>query len=871
MHLVSILFFIVLVFAVNHDNFRTCQQTAFCRRAQNTKQQFVVNGIIEQTSTSITLDIRNPIENTSFEMRVNGIANGIFRSRMIHVGGGVKFDRYEPEIGLVLTEEGIKEVPIIVEKQKDGVVLINGQSELSIDFTSLIMKLKVNGLVVLVANDNQSLRFETGIKTIKGEEVDGAGEEKFAQFTDKKPHGPAGVSMGYSFPLAKKFFGIPEHATDVVLKSTGSDGYNEPYRLYNSDVFEFELDSPMTLYGSVPVIYSISQNAAGVFHNNPTETYVYVDGQNVRFVSESGVLDEFFLPGPKPINLIQEYLQLTGTAPMVPKYSLGYHQCRWNYMSQNEANEVIEKMDEASIPFDVLWLDIEHTDDKRYFTWKQNKFPTPNELIDKLKSTERRLVTIVDPHIKRDNNYYVYKEALDANYLVKRSDIEINYEGWCWPGNSVYIDFINPKAREWWVQLYSFEKYQYSSPYVMIWIDMNEPSVFNGPEVTMPKDNIHTDGNKTYEHRDVHNIYGLIYHMSTYNGLLKRTNGVDRPFVLSRSFYAGSQKFGAVWTGDTDSTWGHLKTSVAMTLNLNLVGILQSGGDVGGFFHDTEEELLIRWYQVGTFYPFFRAHAHLETKRREPYLFEGESKRRMKEAIEMKYLLIDYWYKEYFMSVRNKEPLLKPLFLMYPEDEMTYNIDNEFMAGNDIIVTGVFEKGATTVNQYVPKGIWYDWFTNIPVKNGLRTVPVTLDSIPIIVRGGSIIPLKERKRRASELMKYDPITLVIYADEKGEAEGYLYTDDGLTTKHNHVLSKVYLNSKGISCEVIENENGSSIPSSKEIIKIVVIGSVKPKFMFNGNNKVNFDKYRTKQLNEKGFVIRKPSVTMDSNWTISFSK
>ena len=874
MKILFLFILIISVTSVNHNNFRTCDQSSFCRRANSHKQHFHISRITKQTETFIQFEVKNDNEHSVFDLKISSLQNGIFRTQMRHISGGKVFERFEPEMGLTLTEEGVKEVPMkITMKDTNTVELINQNSVLLIEMKDVKITMNVNGETVLVFNENNSLRFEVGLSELNGEKVDGFDDEKWGQFTEKKRNGPTGVSVGYTFPQSKRFFGIPEHATNVILKNTNGrnkGGYDAPYRLYNTDVFEFELDSPMTLYGSVPVVYGLSEKASAVFHHNPTETYVYVENKNIRFVSEGGILDEFFFPGPKPVDLIKEYLQVTGVAPMVPKYSLAYHQCRWNYMTQEESNEVIRKMDEAKIPFDVLWLDIEHTDDKKYFTWKKSSFPNPTELIDNLKKAERRLVTIVDPHIKKQSGYYVYSEAEKNDYLTKKNDEKTNFEGWCWPGNSVYMDFINPKVREWWATLYDFNKYQYSSPYQMIWIDMNEPSVFNGPETTMPKDNIHRYKDKTYEHREVHNIYGLTYHKATFDGLMKRTNGVDRPFILSRSFFAGSQKYGAVWTGDTDSTWEHLKASVHMTMNLNLVGILQSGGDVGGFFHNPSEELMVRWYQIGSFYPFFRAHAHLETKRREPYLYEGDTGRRLKEAIELRYKLIEYFYREYYLSVVNRTPMMKPMFIDYPQDENTYDIDNQFMAGNDILVTGVFESGQTSVSLYVPEGRWYNLRTNEIVPNGKQKVKVTMDEVPVYMRGGSVVPMKERKRRSSELMKHDPITLVLYADKNGNAEGYLYADDGLTTKKDHVLSKVTMNKEGIKCVVVENENGDKINVSKEIIKIIVVGMNKPSKMNANGRNVNFDEWRTKEMNGKGFVIRKPEVSFDKEWEISFN-
>ncbi|KAK3104246.1 glucosidase II, partial [Teratosphaeriaceae sp. CCFEE 6253] len=193
------------------------------------------------------------------------------------------------------------------------------------------------------------------------------------------------------------------------------------------------------------------------------------------------------------------------------------------------------------------------------------------------------------------------------------------YEGWCWPGSSYWIDCFSPKARDWWKGLFRYDKFKGSAKNTFIWNDMNEPSVFNGPETTMPKDNIHHGG---WEHRDVHNINGLTLINATYDALLARDKDEDkhpvRPFVLTRSFFAGSQRMGAMWTGDNQAAWPHLEASIPMILSMGISGFPFAGADVGGFFGNPSKELLTRWYQAGAFYPFFRGHAHIDTRRREP-------------------------------------------------------------------------------------------------------------------------------------------------------------------------------------------------------------------------------------------------------------
>ena len=244
-------------------------------------------------------------------------------------------------------------------------------------------------------------------------------------------------------------------------------------------------------------------------------------------------------------------LSSTGTphSPEDPDFPstlpLGYHQCRWNYRSQQDVSQVNAGFDQHDIPYDVLWLDIEHTDGKKYFTWDRNHFPDPAQMIGELADSGRNLVTIVDPHTKRDSRYWLHKEATERGLYVKNAEGN-DFEGHCWPGSSSYLDFLREDVREYWASQFSgYEPTSTSTPSLHTWNDMNEPSVFSGPEITMDKDATHLSA--TTEHRDVHNIYGHYVTQATYEGLNQRYGYSNRPFVLTRAFYAGTQRYAAAW------------------------------------------------------------------------------------------------------------------------------------------------------------------------------------------------------------------------------------------------------------------------------------------------------------------------------------
>ncbi|KAH0820425.1 hypothetical protein GEV33_002366 [Tenebrio molitor] len=382
-------------------------------------------------------------------------------------------------------------------------------------------------------------------------------------------------AFGVSFPQALQLYGIHEHADSLALQTTQVSG-TDPYRLRNLDVSGYELNSPMALYGAVPVLYGHGPNAtSGVFLHNAAEQWIEItndEDTQAYLMVESGILDLFILLGPTPTEVVRQYVALTGTAHLPQLWTLGYHQSRWNYESQDDVKDVVANFTTYNFPLDVIWLDIEYTDAKKYFTWDSNMFSDPVEMQQNISATNKRLVTIIDPHIKAETGYSVYDGALEKDLFVKNADGS-NFEGDCWPGLSSYIDFLNPEARNYYSSFYSYDNFPSTTPVLAgIWNDMNEPSVFdNSIEKTLPGDTLHYGG---VVHRDIHNIYGLLHTMSTHQGLMARDNGTTRPFVLTRSHFAGTQRYSAIWTGDNTADWGYLSVSYSQCLDANLLGIM---------------------------------------------------------------------------------------------------------------------------------------------------------------------------------------------------------------------------------------------------------------------------------------------------------
>lgn len=256
-------------------------------------------------------------------------------------------------------------------------------------------------------------------------------------------------------------------------------------------------------------------------------------------------------------------------APLPQYWTLGYHQSRYSYESIEDIENVVSEFDNNNFPLDAMWLDIDSTDGFKYFTWNKQNFADPIGLQETLNNTGRKLVAIVDPHYAVDDTYSVYAEAKASDYFVKFSNGTV-YEASCWPGVSSWIDFFNPDARAFYSSLFAYDKFEGSSNVLHVWNDMNEPAVFDDSyEKSFPKELEHYNG---WKHRDVHNQYGFYQSMGTYQGLYDRANGEERPFVLSRSHFVGSQRYAAIWTGDNIAQWEQIRMVAPMCLSSALAG-----------------------------------------------------------------------------------------------------------------------------------------------------------------------------------------------------------------------------------------------------------------------------------------------------------
>ncbi|HFD2051168.1 TIM-barrel domain-containing protein [Clostridium perfringens] len=568
------------------------------------------------------------------------------------------------------------------------------------------------------------------------------------------------------------YYGLGEKGGDLNKKGYYTENFN-------TDDPETDDDS-ITYYKTIPFYVALKEESTyGIFFDNSFRSYFDMGkemGDRIFFGAIGGQIQYYFIPGESIKEVVKNYTALTGRMEMPPLWSLGYQQCRFSYFSQEEVRELVKTFEEKDIPLDVVYLDIDYMDGFRVMTFKTPNFDDAAGLIGDLKEKGIRTITIIDPGVKVDEEYDVFKRGKEGNHFTKKLDGEI-FIGAVWPGDSAFPDFSNKDCREWWKS----ELKKFISEHGMdgIWNDMNEPCVFNNDHKTMLETCLHNSDNGVIEHKEFHNRYG--FEMSRCSKeAQEELHSNERGFSMTRATYAGGQRYSSVWTGDNMSLWSQMRMSISMNANLGISGFSFVGNDVSGFGLDSSEELFIRWMEMGPFIPIFRNHSNMYTRRQEPWAFGPRAEKIAKKSIELRYELLPYIYDLYYISHKEGLPIFRPMIMEYEKDMNLLNMREQFMLGENMLVAPVLYEGERSKTVYLPKGSWFNYFTMEKLQGGKwYKLPCELDEILVFVKEGSIIPTYNKKfRNVKERPKN--ILLKVFGEN---AKGFHYNDDGHTMEY----------------------------------------------------------------------------------------
>jgi len=658
-------------------------------------------------------------------------------------------------------------------------------------------------------------------------------------------HGGNIVKMSKQSKDGESFYGLGDKASHLNLKGRRVENWA-------MDQYAFHKDQE-PLYKVVPFYIGLHHNKSyGVFFDNTFKTFFDFchERRNVTsFWAEGGEMNYYFFYGPKMSDVVTTYTHLTGKPELPPMWTLGYHQCKWSYYPESKVKEITSKFRELKIPCDGIYLDIDYMDGFRCFTWNKEYFPNPKRMVAELAKDGFKTVVIIDPGIKIDKDYWVYKEALENDYFCKRADGPY-MKGKVWPGECNFPDYTNPAVREWWAGL--FKELISEIGVKGVWNDMNEPAVMEVPGKTFPPDVRHDYDGNPCSHRKAHNIYGTQMARATYEGV-KRFAYPKRPFIITRSAYSGAQRYTSSWTGDNVASWEHLWIANIQMQRMSMSGMGFTGSDIGGFAEQPSGELYARWIQLGVFHPFCRTHSSGDHGEQEPWSFGTEVIDITRKFVELRYQLLPYLYTMFWNYVNDGTPMLKPLVYFDQEDMHTHYRTDEFIFGNQILVCPILEPNAQGRRMYLPKGNWYNYWTNEFVE-GKRELWVStkFDEIPVFVKEGSIIPKYPVQQYVGE-MQFDELTLDVYY-KLGKEKSTVYEDaqDGYDyNKGRFSLRTFTFNGKEKEIIIQQHKEGT-FETSYSKFKINLKGlPFKVKKIEIDNEKVTLEQV---QLNGDNFLI-----------------
>ncbi len=615
-------------------------------------------------------------------------------------------------------------------------------------------------------------------------------------------------------------------------RALGMNRRGNRLQLYNRAHYGYETKAELMNF-CIPLV--LSSKLYAVHFDNSAIGYLDLDSKKdntLTYETISGRKTYQVIVGDSWTDLVSNYTDLTGKQPLLPRWALGNFSSRFGYHSQEEVENTIKKFEENKVPIDAIILDLYWFGKTVKGTmgnldWDKDNFPNPDKMISDLNAKGVKTILITEPFILTTSSKW--NEAVAKNVLV--TDKFQKPATWdFYFGNTSVVDIFKPEGKEWFWNVY---KRLINQGVGGMWGDLGEPEVFPSKVITA--------GGKADE---VHNIYGHNWAKLIADGY-KKDFPNQRPFILMRAGYSGSQRFGMVpWSGDVSRSWGGLQSQMEIALQMGMQGLGYMHSDLGGFAGDYfDNELYLRWLQYGVFNPIFRPHAQ-EDVASEVARKDVATMSKAKKLVELRYQLMPYNYTLSFDNNQKGTPLMRPLFF---EEPTLTTVSGTYFWGNDFLVTPITKSGVTSTEVYFPKSSnWFDFYTGEKHSAGTtENVKVNADNIPTFVRGGSFIPMIETIQNTSKY-SLSNFNLHYYFDETVKnSSGKLYNDDGTTPNAFEKGQYEIINFNGNNNDndkslviKINTITGKSFTSTDKNIS-VLIHNIKAKRIFvNGKEQLN---------------------------------
>ncbi|KAK0710424.1 glycosyl hydrolases family 31-domain-containing protein [Apiosordaria backusii] len=644
------------------------------------------------------------------------------------------------------------------------------------------------------------------------------------------------VRLRTRLPSNPNIYGLGEHSDDFRLPTT-----KYTRTLWNAE--SPMIPARSNLYGAHPVYFDHRGKSGthGVFLLSSNGMDIKLDAtdqgqQYLEYNAIGGVLDFYFLAGPDPADVSKQYAEVVGLPALVPYWALGFHQCKYGYKKIDDVAQVVANYSAAGIPLETMWGDIDYMDAKRDFTTNPVNYTLDKvqQLVRNLHNNGQHYVQILDPGIHRAGDYSTYLRGAQKEVFLKADDGSF-YRGIQWPGEVVWPDWFHPNTQEWWTD--EIKRFYDANSGVNVdglWVDMNEASNMcettscftsasaqtwttrNGIGITkryadpipfqgVPNRDLFNPKYRIQNHRptgdisantlytnitnadgthqyDTHNLYGTMMATATRNALLSRNPNL-RPFVLTRSTFAGAGRVAAHWFGDNASRWDYYRITIRQLLSFASMHAMPFvGSDVCGFNERAQENMCARWALLGAFQPFYRNHADTSAPPQEFYLWPSVTQA-AKKAIDTRYKLLDYMYTFLWKASTDGTPIASPLWFFYPSDSNTFGIQTQWMLGDALLISPVVEDDSQSVNFYLPDDIWYDFWTFKQISGGgqmHRLDGVKWDEIPVHIRGGTILAMRTESGNTTSQVRSKNFRVIVAPGRDGTARGELYLDDGVS-------------------------------------------------------------------------------------------
>ncbi|MDP3462768.1 MAG: glycoside hydrolase family 31 protein [Bacteroidales bacterium] len=655
-------------------------------------------------------------------------------------------------------------------------------------------------------------------------------------------------------------------------KTGNLNRFGSGYVNWNTDNPHYENYSD-PLYTSIPFYIGIHRHLVyGIFFDNSWRTQFNFGASNNRFSffsADGGEMDYYFIHGKDVASVVSNYTGLTGRMTLPPLWSLGYQQCRWSYTPDTDVLNVAKTFREKRIPADVIYLDIDHMDNYKIFTWHPQSFSKPDAMMKQLQDMNFHTTIIVDPGIKVEKGYHAYEDGLKNGMFAMYPDGS-PFTAQVWPGWCHFPDFTKESARSWWGE--QFRDYV-SKGVTGFWNDMNEIATWG--QLVPPLVTFDWDGSPT-SYQEAKNMYGMQMARSTFEGTRKLLNG-KRPFILTRAGFAGLQRYTALWTGDNQAHDDHMLLGIRLVNSLGLSGVAFAGYDAGGFGGNATPELYARWMSIAAFSPFYRGHTAINTNRSEPWSYGEKAEHITRNYISFRYSLMPYIYAAFLEANQSGLPVQRSLALDYFTDERIFEAEfsNQYLFGPSLLIVPATSE-QLGIKAYLPDGKWFDLYDDKQYAGKQEIMhPSPLNRLPVFVKAGSIIPLQSVIQFTSEKPN-DTLEIHVYAGPAASLFNW-YEDDGTT----YAFEKGEFYQRRIDYSPAENglsltKAEGSFKSRYSVLRFVLHGfeSDMTKLVANGKRlspvkpKTTYLQTITREMNNSStiqFIVNNTDNQININW------